>query len=94
MFFFPRTDRTTKMAGGARRRGPEASAKNGDAAEDLPELEEGQWDKVSATPTSPILHPFPVRMARETQRQALFFGLGKLTEPLPVVVVFVFVFTG
>lgn len=41
------------MAGGARRRGPEASAKNGDAAEDLPDLEEGQWDKVSATPTSP-----------------------------------------
>ena len=62
------------MAGGARRRGPEASAKNGDAAEDLPELEEGQWDKVSATPTFPIPYPFPVRMARETQRQGCFSG--------------------
>ena len=73
------------MAGGARRRGPEASAKNGDAAEDLPELEEGQWDKVSATPTSPNSE-WPGKL----KDKPCFSGC-KLTDPLPVVVVVVVV---
>ena len=51
------------------------------------------WRRASGTRSVPP--PFPqFRMARETQRQALFFGLGKLTEPLPFVVVVVVVFTG